>query len=241
MSKKPALIAQDFGGEHNKNIEGTFSRLMKGGSWKKQRVIVIIPAGDSIPAKVALSHWNLIFPPNNPSFRILAQGMEVGEAYSQAIQSIIEHPELSKWEYILTIEHDNAPPPDGLLKLLEDMEKHKEYACIGGLYYTKGMGGVPQIWGDPKDMPLNFRPQLPDPNGGLVECNGTGMGFNLWRISMFKDPKLRKPWFVTQAGKEGVGTQDLYFWGDARKHGYRCAINCSVRVGHYDQNEDIMW
>lgn len=238
---KPALIAQDFGGQHNKNIEQTFSRLMKGGSWKKQRVIVIIPAGDSIPAKVALSHWNLIFPPNNPSFRILAQGLEVGEAYSQAIQSIIDHPELSQWEYILTIEHDNAPPPDGLLKLLEEMDKHKEFACIGGLYYTKGEGGVPQIWGDPKDMPLNFRPQLPDINGGLVECNGTGMGFNLWRISMFKDKKLRRPWFVTQASKDGVGTQDLYFWGDARKHGYRCAIDCSVRVGHYDSQNDMMW
>lgn len=238
---KPALIAQDFGGQHNKNIEQTFSRLMKGGSWKKQRVIVIIPAGDSIPAKVALSHWNLIFPPNNPSFRILAQGLEVGEAYSQAIESIIEHPELSQWEYILTIEHDNAPPPDGLLKLLEEMDKHKEFACIGGLYYTKGEGGVPQIWGDPKDMPLNFRPQLPDINGGLVECNGTGMGFNLWRISMFKDKKLRRPWFATQASKDGVGTQDLYFWGDARKHGYRCAIDCSVRVGHYDSQNDMMW
>jgi hypothetical protein len=31
-----------------------------------------------------------------------------------------------------------------------------------------------------------------------------------------------------------VGTQDLYFWGDAKKYGYRCAIDCDVMVGHYD-------
>ena len=113
--------------------------------------------------------------------------MEVGHAYSAAIEQVLAHPELSQWEYILTVEHDNAPPPDGVLTLIEDMEKHPEFACIGGLYWTKGEGGVPQIWGDPKDPVLNFRPQLPDPNGGLVECNGTGMGFNLWRMSMFKD------------------------------------------------------
>jgi hypothetical protein len=58
---------------------------------------------------------------------------------------------------------------------------------------------------------------------------------------MFKDKKLRKPWFKTQAGAEGVGTQDLYFWNDARSHGYRCAIDCSVLVGHYDAHTGIVW
>jgi hypothetical protein len=69
------------------------------------------------------------------------------------------------------------------------------------------------------------------------------MGFNLWRISMFKDEKLRRPFFKTLTGIEGqgVGTQDLYFWGDAKKYGYRCAIHCGVKVGHYDINTDITW
>ncbi len=238
---KPQITVQDFGGRLSDDLDATRLRLIKGGSWKNQRIAVVIPAGDSIPAKVALTHWNLIFPPNNGTVRILAQGMEVGEAYSTAIEQIINHPELSKWEYLLTIEHDNCPPPDGVLHLLERMEEHPEFATIGGLYFTKGEGGVAQIWGDPADPVLNFRPQLPDPAGGLVECCGTGMGFNLWRLSMFKDERLRKPWFKTLAGKEGVGTQDLYFWGDARKYGYRCAVDCSVRVGHYDQQGDMTW
>lgn len=214
---------------------------MKGASWKKQRVIVIIPAGASIPAKVYLSHLNLGFPPNNGSMRILAQGMEVGEAYSNAIESILAHPELSKWEFILTLEHDNMPPPDGLIRLLEQMEAHPEYSCIGGLYFTKGLGGVAQIWGDPNDPITNFRPLPPDPNGGLVECCGTGMGFNVWRLKMFKDNRLRKPWFKTLKGAEGFATQDLYAWADFRKHGYRCAIDCSIKVGHYSSEEDFVW
>jgi hypothetical protein len=238
---KPQLVVQDFGGAHNSDLSKTSARLIKGATWKKQRIVLILPAGESIPAKVALSHWNLMFPPNQGVVRILAQGMEVGQAYTEAIEQVLAHPELSKWEYILTIEHDNTPPPDGVLKLIERMEEHPEYACIGGLYFTKGEGGVPQIWGDPKDPVLNFRPQLPDPAGGVVECCGTGMGFNLWRLKMFKDAKLRRPWFKTVAGADGIGTQDLFFWGDARKHGYRCAIDCSIRVGHYDVANDINW
>lgn len=236
---KPQLLMQDFGGVHNSRPE-TSARLLKGGSWKRQRIVVIIPADSMIPAKVALSHWNIIFPPNNGVVRILAQGMEVGDAYTTAIENILAHPELSGWEYVLTLEHDNMPPQDGVLKLIARLEAHPELACVGGLYYTKGEGGVPQIWGDPADPVLNFRPQLPVA-GQLVECCGTGMGFNLWRMSMFKDEKLRRPWFKTLAGREGVGTQDLYFWGDARKYGYRCAIDCGVLVGHYDYATDIVW
>ncbi len=240
MSKPGELIIQDFGGLHSGDLKKTSSRLLKGGSWKKQRVIVILPAASLIPAKAALAHWNLIFPPNNNCVRILAQGMEVGDAYSKAIEGVLAHPELSKWEYILTIEQDNCPPADGLLKLLERMEEHKEFACIGGLYFTKGEAGVPQIWGDIQDPLINFRPQLPVP-GQLVECYGTGMGFNLFRLKMFKDPQLKKPFFETQKGRAGVGTQDLAFWSEARKWGYRCAIDCGVRVGHYDHEADVMW
>lgn len=227
-------------GVHNKDLDSSSQRIIEGGSWKKQRVIMLIPAGKSIPTKVYLSHCGLMFPPNQMQFRMAAIGMEVGEAFSNAIENILKDPELSTWEYLLTIEHDNIPPPDGLLKLLTRMEEHPEFACIGGLYWTKGEGGVPQIWGDPKDV-LNFRPQPPDPNGGLVECCGTGNGFNLFRLSMFKDERLRKPWFKTIAGAEGVGTQDLYFWSDARKNGYRCAIDCSVKVGHMDVQTEIVW
>lgn len=227
-------------GVHNTDLAKSTSRLIQGGSWKKQRVVMLIPSGPSIPAKVYLSHCSLIFPPNQAVHKMLAEGMEVGEAFTQSIQMILDHPEIGKWEYLLTIEHDNIPPQDGVIKLIERMEAHKEFACIGGLYWTKGEQGVPQIWGDPKDG-LNFRPQPPDPQGGLVECNGTGMGFNLWRLQMFRDEKLRKPWFKTIADATGVGTQDLYAWSDFRKNGYRCAIDCSVKVGHLDVLSGIVW
>lgn len=237
---KPQLTVFEGMGAHNKDLTASIARLDRGGSWKKQRIVFIIPSADMIPAKVALAYWNLAFPPNNGVVRILAQGMEVGDAYSTAIEGVLNHPDLSQWEYIITAEHDNIPPPDGVVKLLEHMEAHPEFACIGGLYWTKGPGGVPQIWGDPRDA-HNYRPQRPDPNGGLIECVGTGMGFNLWRLDMFKDTRIKRPWFRTLTGKngEGVGTQDLVFWTEARKYGYRCAVACDVKVGHFDQRGDF--
>lgn len=234
---KPQLVEA---GRHNQELEKSTQRIIKGGSWKKQRIVSLIPASEMIPTKVYLSHCGLMFPPNQSVHRMAAIGMEVGLAFSDSIAQILEHPELGNWEYLLTIEHDNIPPADGVLKLLKRMDEHPEFACIGGLYWTKGEGGVPQIWGDPKDPVLNFRPQ-PPVAGQLVECCGTGMGFNLWRMSMFKDPKLRRPWFKTVAGAEGLGTQDLYAWSDFRKHGYRCAIDCDVLVGHYDHVSDTTW
>ena len=182
--------------------------------------------------------YELEFPPNNGVARIAAVGMEVGEAYSQAIEQVLSHPELGNWEYLLTIEHDNVPPQDGVIRLLESMEANPNRRNRRTLLH-QGIRRCSANLGRSERPGSHFRPQLPDPNGGLVECNGTGMGFNLWRMKMFKK-KLRRPWFVTQK-KDGMATQDLYFAADAKKHGYRFAVDCSVRVGHYDQSTDIMF
>jgi hypothetical protein len=230
---KPQLIVQDFAGYWNGKFDEGKSRVIEGGSWKRQRIVVVIPTGPSIPAKVALAIWNLSFPPNNPVMRVLAIGQEVGEAYSNAVDGILAEPSLADWEYMLTVEHDNLARPNGVLKLLERMEAHPELHCISGLYFQKGEGGYPQIWGDPKDPVRNFRPQ-PPVNGELVECCAVGMGFALWRLSMFRDARLRRPLFQTT--REPYMSQDLWFWDGARELGYRCAVDCDVRVGHIDQN-----
>lgn len=243
---RPSLTIQDTAGIHNSDMDATRTRLLRNGSYKPQRTVVIIPAIAPIPPKVYLSHCALGFPPNNGVIRILGEGMEVGEAYSHAIEGILANPELAKWEFILTIEADNIPPGDGVIKLIERMESHPELSAISGVYYTKGYGGVCQRWGDVNDLILNFRPQLPPSPGQLGECCGTGMGFCLWRLAMFKDERLRRPWFKTQKGKDGCATQDLYFWSDARKYGYRCAVDGAVLVGHYDYSgqygpADMVW
>jgi hypothetical protein len=231
MTAQPAqIISYDFGAHNAALSRGEHTH---GNTWKKARVIKIVPSQMMIAAKVALSHENLIFPPNQGVYKMLVTGCEVGDAYSRAIEGILGHPDLSQWEYILTVESDNIPPPDGVLKLIRRMEQSPQFACIGGLYWCKGPGGAPHIWGDITDPIVNYRPVFPRA-GELVECYGTSMGFNLWRMEMFKDQRIERPLFQTLASINGVGTQDLAFWGKARKFGYRCAVDCDVLVGHHD-------
>jgi hypothetical protein len=240
----PQIVTQEFG-RHNADLHATSARILKGGSWKKQRVIKIVPSADMMATKVAFSHECLVYPPNQGVFRMLALGQEVGDAYSNAIEQVLAHPDLRQWEYILTVESDNVPPPDGVIKLIEAIEENPQYGAISGCYFTKGAGGLAQIWGSVDDPVINFRPQVPRP-GQLQECCGIGMGFAIWKIKMFADQRLPRPLFKTKAGREGVGTQDLSFAGEARKLGYRFAVDCRVLVGHYDLEgkfgpPDTMW
>ena len=238
----PVILSSYDGGKHNADLSATVSRIDREAVWKDLSTIMLTPTGNSVPMRVVASWENMMVPPNNRFVRLTGMNMEVGESYSRMVESVLAHPDLSSWKYILTREHDNTMPPDGFVTLARQMEAHPEFAAISGLYFTKGPGGCAQIWGNPSEHPMNFRPQLPDAAGGLVECNGTGMGFTLFRLSMFKDERLRRPWFKTVASAaEGVGTQDLYFAGDAKKHGYRFAVDCSVKVGHYDELNDTMW
>lgn len=236
-------IAMPEIGQHNKDLEKSINRLKKSNSYKDLSTIIICPTRGQIPAKIVQTWMGLMKPMNQkvigPIFGI---GMEVGESYNNMIESILANPELSKFKYILTIEEDNAPPVDGLLKLYENMD---QYDVIQGLYWTKGEGGQPMIYGDPKVMPKNFIPQMPKV-GEVQEANGLGMGFNLFKLDIFKNPNVPKPWFKTvQELIPGQGarayTQDLWFYENAAKAGYKFACDNRVLVGHYDYQNDIMW
>lgn len=144
----PQIVSVDAG-LHNFDIDKSVKRLNLAGSYKDLSTIIITPGFGSMPTKCVASWLSMMTPPNGKICRMFPINMEIGEAYSQTIQNILDHPDLSKWKYVLTIEHDNAPPCDGLVRLLKHMEVHPEFDAIGGLYWCKGPDGPPQIWGDP--------------------------------------------------------------------------------------------
>lgn len=228
-------------GAHNSDLEAAIKRLEKGKQYTDLSTICVIPTRGVIPAKVVESWWGLMAPMNNKFIRIFMQAYEVGDAYNQAVDLILAHEELRQWKYLLTLEEDNTPPPDGLLKLYESID---QFDAVGGLYWTKGEGGQPMIYGDPKGV-LAFQPQIPRV-GEVQECNGLGMGFTLFKLDLFRDGRIEKPFFKTvqewspQTGG-AVGTQDLYFFGKARTAGYRVACDTRVLVGHYDHKTGRVW
>ncbi len=236
------IIIEDPSGFHNSNLQAARDRLLKGNTYKDISTVCVVPTRGMIPAKVVQSWWSLMPPMNQKFIRFFVVGMEVGEAYSTAVEQILANPELSKWKYILTLEEDNLPPPDGLLKLYESAE---QYDVVGGLYWTKGEGGQPMIYGDPKMEQLNFIPQVPRPDT-VQETNGLGMGFTLFKLDIFKNPALERPFFKTeQSVVPGGGvrsyTQDLYFFEKIKKLGYKIACDTRVKVGHYDPVMDVVW
>lgn len=238
--RKTQRLESIYIGRNNANLESTRERLIRGQSYKDLSTVCIIPTRGMIPAKVVQSLLSLATPMNQKFLRIFVEKMEVGDAYNQAIEMILANPELSKWKYVLTVEEDNIVPPDGLLKLYESMDK---YDVVSGLYFVKGENGAAMIYGNVNEHPINFVPQLPIPNT-VVPCRGTGMGFCLFKMEMFT--KIPKPWFKTlQEYAPGQGmraaTQDLYFAQEAGKFGFKFAVDCRVKVGHYSFEDDIIW
>ena len=241
---KPTVVIEHLNiGIHNADLAASVERLNKGKTYQDLSTVIICPTRGNISDRVVQAWMGLIKPMNQKVVGpIFIRGYEVGQAYNMGVEMVLNNPDLSKWKYILTIEEDNLPPPDGLIKLYENMDK---FDVIGGLYWTKGEGGQPMVYGDPSVSPVNFIPQMPKPDTIQPAC-GLGMGFNLFKIDMFKDPKLRKPWFETKneyipnVGSQ-VYTQDLYFYENAGKLGYKFACDTRVRVGHLDPATDVVW
>lgn len=231
-------IVLDPQGRHNSGDPA--ARILREGTYKDCSTVIVQPNLGMIPSRVVQSWMNLMLPMNQRVFRIFVENMEVGAAYNAAVEMILANEELSKWRFMLTLEADNMPPPDGLIRLYEHM---RDFDVISGLYWTKGEGGQPMIYGDPKVMPKNFIPQVPLMDQ-VQPCNGLGMGFTLFKIEMFR--KVPKPWFRTlQEFTPGQGTraysQDLYFYENAAKYGFRFASDNRVKVGHFDHMTGIVW
>lgn len=229
------IIIESYEGIHN--TPQRYAEWSKLGLYNNLSTIWVTPTRGSVGTRVAFSWMNVVGPPNQPVAKVQAEGYEVGEAYNKIIVQVLSNPQLANFKYLLTVEEDNTPPPDGLLKLLESVQK---YDVVGGLYWIKGEGGSPMIWGDPK-FPNTYIPQTPIKDT-VQECNGLGMGFTIFRLDMFRNAGFEfGKWFKTVAEPTSIMTQDLYFFKRAAELGYKFACDTRVRVGHYDQSKGIIW
>lgn len=241
-------MAEDFNSSYFAGWHNAAGRHDKDRQYKDRSTICVVPCVGPIPPKVVFTWRNLMAPMNQKFFMMMAEKMEVGEAYNWAIENILANKDLASWKYILTLETDNLPPADGLLRLLESIEtarnNHgKPYSAVAGLYWTKGPDGQPMCYGRPEVMPMSFAPFLPETEG-VHQCNGVAMGFTLYDIEMFK--RHPGPWFKTeQSVTPGVGarayTQDLWACERFLKAGESFAVDTRVKVGHYDYANDFVW
>ena len=240
---KPEIIVPYSFGANNADLKKAQDRLTASKSYQNLSTVILTPTrgGRSLCPRFVSAISGLMRPMNQMVVGpIFLSGMEVGAAFNSGVEMILGNPQLSKFKFILTVEDDNIPPPDGLLKLYEGMRDHD---AVGGLYWTKGEEGQPMIYGDVTDSTMNFRPQLPVLDT-IQRCNGLGMGFTLFKTDVFR--RLPKPWFVTKqdySPEKGASayTQDLYAFENMAKLGMKVACDTRVRVGHVDIEQDMVW
>lgn len=237
---EPRILIGDSIGKNNADLDASIKRVEKSKMYKDNSTIIICPTRGLFPTRVVQS-WMKLMKPTNQTVAgpIFAESMKVDEAYETLIGYILDNEYLSKFKYVLTIEEDNLPPADGLIKLYESMD---DYDVVGGLYWAKGDEGFPMIFGDPNSSG-DFKPVKPEPET-IQQANGLGMGFNLFKLDMFRH--IPRPWFKTLQGKDEEGrdqsnTQDLYFYKKAAKQGYKFACDTRVLVGHFDKDADIVY
>jgi hypothetical protein len=249
MPKRKKALSDSIGW-HNKQYIANPVKVVSGNSYRDRSTICFIPTLGSVSVRWVQAYISTMKAMNQKFSQIFLDGHEVGKAYEQMIDIVKNHPELRTWKYILTIEHDNLIPPDGLLKLYEDIESGP-WDAVGGLYWLKGEGGKPMSYGRPRDdngaaiVPFNFAPWLPPP-GTVSEVNGLGMGATLFKTKMLLDPNLPRPLFLTEQSYvpgEGIRcyTQDLRAFQILGQHGYRFAVSTRCLVGHYDSATDTVW
>lgn len=233
--EKPTVVIENYEGKNNSPEK--YQRYKEMGFYRNLNTVWITATRGVIPSRVVPSWMAVIGGFNAAMVRIFSERQEVGHAYNNAIVQILSNPQLANFPYILTVEEDNTPPHDGLLKLYESIQ---EYDGVSGLYWTKGEDGVPQIWGDPAS-PNTFSPQKPIPNT-IQRCNGIAMGFSLYRTEIFRNPGFEfGAWFKTVSEGSGVMTQDLYFCKKATELGYKFAVDTRVKVGHLDPASGVIW
>jgi hypothetical protein len=240
---KPEIIAPYSPGHHNSDLEKANARLSLSGAYKDLSTVIVTPTrgGRSLCPRFVSALMSLMRPMNQQCYGpVFMSGMEVGKSFNSAVEMILANPVLSKFKFLFTVEDDNIPPPDALLKLYESM---REFDIVGSLYWTKGEGGQPMIYGDPYEQPLSFKPQ-PVQSGMVQRCNGVGMGATLFKMDLFR--KIPAPWFETiqdwDPGKGGRGyTQDLAFCEKVCKIGGKIAVDTRVKVGHLDIENNQLW
>jgi hypothetical protein len=228
----------NIAGEHNSNLAESASRIVKSNTFRELHTVWVTPTvNHRLDDQVVFQSWmSVAIPPNQKFARLCVANAEVGDAYNAAVELILK--DSTPWKYLLTVESDNLPPCNGLMRLYESVDK---YDVVAGLYWMKNQNPPrAHIYGDPS-IPGSWAPQVPLEET-VQPCNMTAMGFTLFNVDIFR--KMPKPWFKSSSAEDNDSfTQDGYFFQKAHSLGLnlRVAVDTRVKVGHIDFETRKIW
>ena len=205
------------------------------GRHRRPSFLMAVPTFGTVSIEF-MAHIMGVQPPVNAVRQLFCpKGEEIGVARNMIAEKALQMADSpSGLDYVLMMDDDVLPPPDGLLRLQTTMERNR-LDIVSGLYYLKGDPPCPMMW-----RPAHMGWMVEGDEwkfGEVVEVGGTGCGFTLFRPDVFR--RVEKPWFKTgdwdpDAGGFNVHTEDTWFYGRARAAGYRVFVDTNVRCGHID-------
>lgn len=156
--------------------------------------------------------------------RISAIRLEVAVARNMLTTMFLEQTDAT---HLLFWDDDILPPPDGLMRLLED-----NAPIVSGFYVSRQPPAQPVVY--QRLPPLRkhlYQPVAPQ-HPGLFYADGVGAGFLLIRREVFE--RIPRPWFQFLCGRprgENI-SEDFYFCEKAIKAGYKILVDGRVSCGH---------
>lgn len=138
---------------------------------------------------------------------------------------------------LLTIDDDHVFRPDTLERLRSRPESWG-YDVLGALYLVRGIQPArPCILRYADDCEArDFRTgdvtyTWPEswPPGDIIECDACGFGFTLIRRRVFE--AIPAPWTWYPSASD-TASEDVTLWADARRAGFRIAVDTAVTVVH---------
>lgn len=233
-------------------IVDTFNSLIQLDSYSDRSTVCIIPTRGNVDVRVVNAWFKMLSPPNQKFARIFVSGGEVADSYNTAISDILKHPQLSRYKYVLTLEDDNIPPPDGLIKLFESMDaaakNNEPLWALAGLYWSKGENmSIPIAFGN-RDLEKWNMDCIDLNDEGVTKCLVIPQGFTLYRMDLFR--KVSYPWFETGAhydpGQAPIDqitaySQDVFFFKKCFESHLDVGVRADVRVGHLDIETGFVW
>jgi hypothetical protein len=197
-------------------------------SFRDRSVVTLYATRGMVPIEAAIAWMRISYPMNEKRSFIHRKKQEVASAYNWMVEACINPKStVTSYKYLLTLEEDNIPPHDGLLKLFQtistcpDCQKpvglryneaddsfvedgpwecpdgHRGFDGVGGLYFTKAEPSFPMAFGNPKKEG-DWRPRSVS---RAVE-SGSVLEVNgiAQGFSLFRADLFRgvsKPWFKT--------------------------------------------
>jgi len=171
---------------------------------------------------------------------IVADGMEVGEARSFAVEKVLKQENVP--DFLFWLDYDVLPSFDCLTKLFYRAKCFPDYDIFAGVYCSKGSPPEPLVY-----MEQGAGPYWDWAVGDLLfDVHGVHSGLTLVRTSLYRRMIDREPdrdVYLT-TGKQYVkdgrlctasGTEDLFFCRRAvDDYGAKILVDTSVLAGHVD-------